>query len=414
MDLDSKPAISAVRSKRGLGFDSLLVIAVGASAVLPFLLAPLRAQILGPSGRGDFAFFQSSFTTIGVAAALGVRFACYQVGFLGDNRFSISYWKMSLLSIAAALTVIIPMAWVAAVQFSPIVFWSIAFTTLLAPSFVMNQIELASANDTNNRIRIGTASSLPAILEFAVTLVFFLAQRFNLVVGIVTAIFAQVARFATVWAWHFKDRRRAVPTYVQRKPKAEIALLTATFRNAPAAVIPLLSGNLDVLIFGVLSSSDVLGHYVVAKLGFSAMLISAAVLEGRAIAFVRNRGRAVGLGLIGAVSIFLAVLCGLGGWLLTPIVFGLDFVASANAFPVLSAAGALAFVFVCVSAINAQRNSVSCWPGLGILLTLVGGCCLLAALFPSDVVALSYGLLLAQAVGVLIVVSQFFSSGGKN
>lgn len=397
-------------SRGGVGRDSLLVLIVGVSAVLPFLLAPLRAQILGPSGRGEFAYFQSSLTTIGVAAALGVRYACYQVGFVGDSRFSISYLRMGLVSTLAASIVIIPLAWTAAASFSPLIFWSIVGTILLAPSFVMNQIEFANANHGQLRSRIGTAASLPAILEFVVTLGAFILQRFSLAVGIFTAVGAQAARLVTAWHWHLSDRSMIRRRERRRVPDTESALFKASLRNGPASVIPLLSGNLDVIIFGMVTTTDVLGHYAVAKLGFSAVLIAATVLEGRAIGLVGKRGRTMALAIILGVAAGLTVLCGAAGWYLTPIVFGQDFGASALAFPILAAAGGLAFTFICLSAINAQRKKASIFPGLIILVVLVISCIGLGTFQGSSVVVISMGLVLAQAVGLSVILIQYYST----
>jgi hypothetical protein len=138
------------------------------------------------------------------------------------------------------------------------------------------------------------------------------------------------------------------------------------------------------------------------------------VLEGRAIGLVKKRGRLKGLGMIVLVSGTLAVLCGLAGWLLTPIIFGSEFIPSGQAFPLLALAGALAFLFVCISAINAQDRKASFWPGLAILVTLVISCVLLALYFTSDVVIISLGLTLAQAVGVAVVLVQYSSKRGKH
>ncbi|WP_104173223.1 hypothetical protein [Arthrobacter sp. Y81] len=323
-----------------------------------------------------------------------------------------SYIRMGLVSVLAATIVILPLSWVAATSFSPLIFWSIVGTVLLAPSFVMNQIEFANANHGQLRARIGIAASMPAVLEFAVTLGAFLFQRFSLAVAIFTAIGAQAARLVTAWQWHLNDRSKVRRRDRRRRPDTESALLKASFRNGPASVIPLLSGNLDVIIFGMLTSTDVLGHYAVAKLGFSAVLIAATVLEGRVIGLVAKRGRGKTLMIILGIASLLTVLCGAAGWYLTPIVFGTDFSASALAFPLLAAAGGLAFTFVCLSAINAQRRKASLWPGLSILTVLILGCFVLGTFLGSSVIAISFGLIAAQGVGLAIILIQYFSTNG--
>jgi len=158
----------------------------------------------------------------------------------------------------------------------------------------------------------------------------------------------------------------------------------------------------------------VLGHYVVAKLGFTALLIAASVLEGRAIRLVVKYGLVKGLVLIFAIALTLCVLCGTVGFFLTPVVFGPDFAASGQAFPLLALAGGLAFVFVCVSAANAQKRRASFLPGLAILISLVLACVFLAHQFGSNVVAISLALVLAQGIGVVVVVGQYFSRKGRH
>jgi O-antigen/teichoic acid export membrane protein len=411
---DSGIEVPREKVKPGLGGDSLMILVVGISAALPFLLAPLRAQVLGPAGRGEFAFFQSSLTTVAVASALGVRIACYQVGFLSDNRFTIGYFRMGVLSIVSASFLVIPLTVIAFMQFSATTAFMIAALVLLAPSFVINQIEFATASYGHHRGKIANASSLPALIEFVFSVVAFAAHQYTLLVGVFTAIFAQVARLVVAWKWHLQDRGKLSAAQRRRVPRLERALYRASLKNAPAAVIPLLSGNLDVLIFGTMISTDVLGHYVVAKLGFTALLIVASVFEGRAIGLVTNLGRIRGLITIGAVAGVLVLLCGTAGWVLTPIVFGPEFVASAYAFPLLATAGGLAFVFVCVSAVNAQANKASLWPGATILLTLIPSCVLLSQFFGPDVVVISLGLVTAQGVGTGVVLSQYFSRKGKH
>lgn len=411
---DSGRVVARKKSGSSLGRDSLLVGVVGFSAALPFLLAPLRAQVLGPAGRGEFAFFQSSLTTVGVAAALGVRIACYQVQFLAEDRFRISYMRMTIASFISSAVVAAPLFFVAYLQFSPFVAWTIGALVLLAPSFVINQIEFASANYGRNGTRIAGASSVPAIVDFGLSIAAFVLKQYTLIVGIFIAIFAQMVRLLAAWKWHVADRSRIAPTHRKADRSVERNLFVASLRNAPAAIIPLLSGNIDVLIFGVFIKPEILGHYVVAKLGFTALLIAASVLEGRAIRLVTRSRRLKGLLKVAAIAIGLVIVSGVLGWILTPVVFGMEFMASAQAFPLLSFAGGLAFLFVCFSAINAQKNIASVWPGLASLAVLVVGCIVLSQFFGSDIVIISCALIVAQAVGASVVLTQFLKRRGKH
>lgn len=408
---------SGALSRKNLGKDSVLVLVVAVSAALPFLLAPLRAQVLGPSGRGEFAFFQAALTTAGMASALGLRVACYQIGYLANDRFAVSYLKLGVVSVFASMIVLVPLFWVSENQFSSLLTWSIASLVLLAPSFAMNQIEFANASFQQDRLRIGQATAVPALVEFAFSLLAFVLNAYTLVLGVFIAIFAQGQRLATAWVWHIKDglhAKRVSRTTISPRRQVEKALLTASIKNAPTAVVPLLSGNLDVFIIGTMAAPELLGRYAVAKLGFSALLIAASIFEGRAISLVSNRGRKSGLLIILAICGIMVVLCGGAGWLLTPVVFGREFNASAQAFPVLSLAGGLSFIFVCLSAVTAHRRRASVWPGVAVLATLVAACLALSFLFQNDVVMISFALVLAQGVGVMVVFLQYRSNKGRH
>lgn len=403
--------------RNSLGKDSALVLVVAVSAALPFLLAPLRAQVLGPAGRGEFAFFQAALTTVGMASALGLRVACYQIGYLANDRFAVSYMKLGVTSVLASMIVLIPLFWVSANQFSSLLTWSIASLVLLAPSFAMNQIEFANASFQQNRLRIGQATAVPALVEFAFSLLAFALSVYTLGLGVLIAIFAQGQRLATAWIWHIKDGLQATRhSNVKFFPRRHVekALLVASIKNAPTAVVPLLSGNLDVFIIGTMATPDILGRYAVAKLGFSALLIAASIFEGRAISLVSIRGRKGGLLIILSICGTMVIACGGAGLILTPVIFGQEFSASAQAFPVLALAGGLSFIFVCLSAVTAHRRRASTWPGVTVLATLVAACFALSFLFRNDVVAISFALVLAQGMGVMVVFVQYCSNKGRH
>lgn len=386
--------------------DFLLVTVVALSAVLPFLLAPIRAQILGPSGRGEFAFFQSSVTTAGIFAALGLRFACYQLNYIQDNRFRFRTPRLAVYSLAGAMFVIVPTSWIAFTQLSPVTGLAVAAAILLAPGSAIVQIETANANFTQRRGRIAAVSSSPPVLEFFGTLLLVVVQRFNLLVAIVTTIMAELLRSILAVVWHLADRRSVSKDKTTADPLLERRIVAASIRSAPAVVIPLLSGNLDILLFGLFTESAVLGQYAVAKLGFSAMLIAASVLEGRFLAAFRRRpkGRAV-LGVV-LVALALALLSGAAGFILTPVLFGSDFVPSSLAFPCLALAGCLAFIFSCLSADAAQHQRNSAVPGGAILLTLVVSCIAVPIFVGTDVVSLTWALIAAQFVGTFVIMVQ--------
>lgn len=393
--------------------DVLLVAIVGISAILPFLLAPIRAQILGPAGRGEFAFFQSSVTAVGIFAALGLRFACYEISFLSENRFGFRMRRLVIYSMLGASVVIAPTTWIAFREISPAVGFAILATLVLAPGAALVQIETANANYLQRRHRIASVSSVPPVFEFLITLLLVIVQKFNLLLALMVTLGAEAIRTTMAAVWYFRDKSRREDRSNLTDKALERRLMVSSFKNAPAVVTPLLSGNLDVLLFALWAPTTVLGHYAVAKLGFSVLVILGGVLEGRFLASFRRHTRIRGLVNVVCCAAVLAAACGLSGWVLTPIIFGPDFIPSAHAFPLLAAAGGLALVFACLSAATAQNGVSSVYPGVVVLSSLALGCFLVPLMVGTDVVSLTFALVFAQLIGVVVVTVQFFRSGSN-
>lgn len=410
-DTIAKSDVNEVRASSRRDF--ILVAVVSFAAIMPFLLAPIRAQILGPAGRGEFAFFQSSVTAAGIFSALGLRFACYELNFLKSHRFSFRISRLFIYAMLGAGIIIVPTTWVAFNEISPIVGFAIAATLLLAPGAALVQIETANANFVQRRERIAKLSSVPPVFEFLVTLVLVVLQKFNLLFALLITLGAEAIRTTTAGIWYFRDRHKHNHRSSAVDRRMEKRLVTASFKNAPAVVTPLLSGNLDILLFALWAPTTVLGHYAVAKLGFSVLVIIGSVLEGRFLASFRRQSKIRGLVNVVVCAGVLAAVCGITGWWLVPIIFGMEFTPSAMAFPFLAGAGGLALLFACLSAATAQDSKSSVYPGLAVLLSLAVTCLAIPAVVGTDVVSLTWALVAAQLVGVIFVAIQFLKGGSK-
>jgi hypothetical protein len=392
--------------RRKFGMDVVLVMVVGVSACLPFMLAPFRAIILGPGVRGEFAFFQSAVSIIGLTCTLGLRLACYQLGLFGVNRYSIRYQSLAVASILCGAVVAIPAAIVAFNSVSSLVGYFILASLVLCIGYAFNQVETANSQNLQLRRRIAATTASPALVEFLVNMLLMLVQRLNLIVSMAITILAEAIRGALAVVWNRHDRRN-----VELPPShfSNNALYRASLISAPAAVVPLLSGNLDVLMYGALVETAALGHYVVAKLGFSAMLVAGTVLEGRAITLVGRLGLFRTIAIVVGIGGGLALAGGAAGWVLTPVVFGREFIESANAFPAAAAAGFFAFLFVSLTAINSHLGAQSrlgrVMPGLFVLLGIVMSSLAIPAAFGSDAVAMTLGLMGSQLLGVISIVA---------
>lgn len=401
--------------RRKVGRDVLVVVLVGFAACLPFLLAPFRAMILGPSGRGEFAFFQSSVSIIGLASTLGLRLACYQLGLLGAGRFAIRYGSLTIASMLCGAVVAIPAALVAFNSFSSQVGYFILASQVLCVGYAFNQLETANAQRFQLRRRIVASTAIPALVEFVANMLLIVLQRLNLVVGMLVTFLAEATRGAMAVVWNRRDRCSVESPPVNT---SNMAIFRASLLCAPAAVVPLLSGNLDVVAYGAVVESASLGHYVIAKLGFSAMLVAGTVLEGRAIGLFARVGLARAISASGLLGAALASIGGALGWALTPIIFGPDFVESADAFPVAAGAGFLAYMFISLNAISSHLGTpnrlAGVLPGLLVLLGIVMSSLIVPVVFGSSVIAMTAGLLGSQLLGVITITVFLLAKWRKN
>jgi hypothetical protein len=289
---------------------------------------------------------------------------------------------------------------------SSLVGYFILASLVLCIGYAFNQVETANAQNLQLRHRVATTTASPALVEFLANMLLMLIQRLNLVVSMVITLMAEATRGALAVVWNRRDRRKfGLPP----SKFSNNALYRASLISAPAAVVPLLSGNLDVLLYGAIVETTSLGHYVVAKLGFSAMLVAGAVLEGRAIALVDRLGVSRAIAVMAGVGGTLALVGGVAGWTLTPLVFGRDFIESADAFPAAAGAGFLAYLFVSLTAINSHSGFPGqlgrVLPGIFVLVGIVMSSLIVPAAFGSDVVAMALGLMFSQVLGIISIVA---------
>jgi hypothetical protein len=334
---------------------------------------------------------------------------------LGDRRFAIDYPKLALISTVFGAVVVVPASWIAFESISPLVGYLIVAAIAICPGYALNQVEVGNAQYLQVRRRLGLGWGLPPVLEFSLNVVFILLQRLNIVVCLVITLAVEGSRGLMAIIWNRRDFRDLPSSVGRPNRQLNMKLWKATFINAPSAVIPMLSGNLDVLIFGALVDTASLGHYVVAKLAFNAMLIVGGLLEGRALGLVYKFGISRAALAMICIGAGLSFSCGFLGWVFTPVLFGIEFQESARAFPITALAGFLAFMFVSLNAIEAKTGHASTsrriMPGAVVLLSLVASCMIIPAVFGSNVVAMAFALAGSQFLGFAFL--SFFSSNTR-
>ena len=268
----------------GLRNDFTLLAAITISSALPFTLAPLKAAALGPADRGNFAYFQAGILVITNLSILGSRLSAYKNHLTGTGRLNVRRSPLFLLTLplAALLAFLI-------VILNPglprIVQMGIVAAAIVAPFFTLLQIELANAQMENHATRILLVTVVPILLDFAGSALLLARGEFTLRSVVVLAVGVEFARVAFAIGGYAKDARRASRVGGPNRP---------TVRNRPfwrdslkfaiPATAPVLSSNVDILIFAALVRPAQLGIYSVAKIGFSLILVASQSLEGKMIA----------------------------------------------------------------------------------------------------------------------------------
>lgn len=377
-----------------------LVAAVMVAAILPLVLAPLRARLLGPSGRGEFAFFQSSLTVIGAMSGLGLRHAYYEKALSSEQRFVLSSRRISLTGWLLSLAAGLPLAVIAAASFSGPLAAAILVVSLGGPLFALTQIEVANAQLAGNQRRVSLFAGGPGLVEFVTSVILIIVREFSIVTAILASFVSELGRAAfTLWARALDRGPLATPAPLLTKQ-----LLASAWKFAPATLVPLLASNVDTLIYGAIATSSNLGLYAVAKLATNLLVLAALSLEGWFLASASRHGlfRALFRALL--IVAPLAVVGGLAGREAVPLIFGQPYLASSEAFPLTAAAGFLGSLYVWTTALCAVsgRQRMSMVSAAFVLGGMVVSCVVVAVQPHVNPVTMSLPLIFAYTLGVLI------------
>lgn len=331
----SDPA--ARRRPRWRRFIPAATILVG---LLPILLAPVRARELSPDGRGEFAFFQSSFMIISAAGALGARHAYYALRGAGQVDAPLLGPGAAVSAWAASSLVGVPLLVISLYQHSLPTSILIALMLAAGPLHLFVQLQLARAQFERDALRVAATTGVPALWEFVVNLVLALVNSMTVLTVSATTAAAEVARGLVSIR-----RRVATPSDVIHLRRLYNAQL---WRYAPVGIMPMLVGNIDVIVYGAVLSQTELGYYAVAKLAVTLLVFATVVIEGRLArtdqSFTRTAGPALLLlAVVGLVG-------GILGTVLVPPLFGSAYQPAANIFGLMATAGFLGGTHVLLTA----------------------------------------------------------------
>ena len=323
-----------------------LPVATIAVGLLPILLAPLRARELSPDGRGEFAFFQSAFTIISAAGALGGRHAYYAMRGAGQSDSPLLGPGAAISAWIAAGAVGAPLLVISLFQHS--IPTSILIAAILAagPLHLFVQLQLARAQYERQALRVALTTGVPALWEFVANLVLVAANAMTVLsVSAATAV-AEVLRGIVS-----RRRRAHAPRdlrAVRRKYNRQL------WRYAPVGIMPMLVSNIDVIVYGATLPQNELGYYAVAKLAVTLLIFATVVIEGR---FVRSEQQFARSALFTLLSLGVtALLGGILGTSLVPPLFGSAYQPAADVFGLMAAVGFVGGAHVLFTARAASRQ----------------------------------------------------------
>ncbi|TFB95885.1 lipopolysaccharide biosynthesis protein [Cryobacterium sp. HLT2-28] len=335
--------------------DALLVAGMLLASLLPLVLAPVRAQILGPTGRGEFAYFQSAITIIYAVSALGVRHAVYQKREIGAARFLTSKKPVFAVALAASLTSAALLAVLAGEGFNPWIDVIILIIGCFGPIYALTQLEIGNAQLGRYRRRIAITAGGPAVVEFAAGMVLLAIRQFNLGTVVAGTMLAELLRNSAGVFVYVRDRRQMGISNTNGT-ESGMPLLRASLLAAPAVLVPILASNLDSIIYGAMLGPATLGMYAVAKLGFTLLVLASLTAEGYVVSRWASRRPLQFLVRFVLIGLPIAAFVSTLGFVLFPFFFGSAFEEARRAFPLAVGAGMCGAVFVSCLSIAAFNN----------------------------------------------------------
>lgn len=297
--------------------------------LLPILLAPVRARELSPDGRGEFAFFQSAFMIISAAGALGGRHAYYAIRGRGRADFPALGPGAAASAWIAAATAGAPLLVISLFQHSTSTSFLIGVVLAAGPLHLFVQLQLARAQYEDQAPRVALTTGIPALWEFVANLALFVTNAMTVLTVSVATATAEVLRGVV-------SRRRRAPTprdlrAVRRDYNRQL------WRYAPVGMMPMLVGNIDVIVYGAALPQTELGYYAVAKLAVTLLIFATVVIEGRFVRSDHRFARSATLTLL--LLSFTALVGGVLGTILIPPLFGDAYRPAAQVFGLMAAVG---------------------------------------------------------------------------
>ena len=363
------------------------------ASVLPLLLAPVRARELSPDGRGEFAFFQSSFTIISTFGALGARHAYYSLRAAGLPDGQLLGPQAALSAWGASAFLGLPLFFISLTQHSGATTALIAVAILLGPMHLYVQLQLARAQYDGRAHRIAITTATPAVWEFLSNLVLAVAN-WMMVLSVSLATMAAELLRAVV----SRGSRPVRSSAEDRKRYTQLL-----WRYAIVGAMPMLVANVDVIVYGALIPQAELGYYVVARLAVTLLVFGTMVLEGR---FVARDGQFARTATIMLSVLAVAALVGgtAGTYLIVPI-FGRDYAPAASIFGVMAAVGFAAGAHLLFSAHAAgrQRNATALTSSVAVFV-VTASLAVVVALHSATLAWLALPVGGGYAVGLVILV----------
>lgn len=395
---------------RAAGREGLIGLTIASVSLLPLLLAPVRAQLLGPAARGEFAFFQSSLTLVAAVAGLGLRHAAYSLGAVGERRFDTSLRPVLITGTLLGGLAAAPLLAIASRSMSAPVVWALIAVLVFLPGYVSHQFELATVQSRGATGRIAAGVAGPGVVEFLGTLTAVIARSLTLTVALAVTAVAEVWRILLALSWRLRDPAR------RERRRADAAsgraLARAALVFAPAGVLPVVGLSVDVLVYGALVPATALGVYVVAKIGLALMGPFAAVMEGRALRTAGERGVRAVCVRYGAMFALVALLVSaVGSPLMVPL-FGEEYAEARFALPIAAAAGAIRALYVLLLAVAAARGRgrLSVVASAAVAVATAAGALLYGLLGHGHSVLMTAILLGAQTIGLVVLLAAYAGS----
>lgn len=340
-----------------------LVLVVMASNVSTLALAPFRAALLGPAGRGELALVQTWISLLALAGALGVRQALYEASPSRGNVETVDVRPGIALCLATSASV-------AVVLFllnggSTELAWILVLAAAVGVFYAVYQLEVASAQLDGRHLHCLLLLAVPAWIDLALSIPALLAGFYSVRVALTIIGLVELVRLSTAVSVRLarESNRVRVAGFWRRAA-----------RLTPLSFLPAVAGQSDVVILAMIYETKEIGPYALAKMAYSIMLLPGTVLEGRVVSQSRaesvKSGATYWLKLASGVGVLACAVGVTTAWGIRQF-FSDDFALAALYAPVLAASGAVAVAITLMSAVAVSRGRAR--TANGLLAMQIGG-----------------------------------------